>query len=257
MGIWLGTGRNPLAVAKGAVYAFQRKPLFLAFFTGMFGLLVVNWVENRFEEYLALWIPWDYTPFVARFGTDWLLATQRLEWAPLTDLLVYVYVILFPVLPLISIFIYAYHTDLRAVRILFRNFVNTYLVALPFYLFAPVREAWTEGLGVRFLIPSLYPGFEEQFRPWSALDNAFPSLHTSLAITVALVAWRSGYRRFALVLGAIAVVVAFSTLYLGVHWILDMIGGVVLAFGVAAFTKDRAPTRVASSSRRCPSSLSR
>jgi len=117
-------------------------------------------------------------------------------------------------------------------------------VALPFYILMPVKEAWAAAMGIRFLIPEVYPLFEAQYRPLSGLDNCFPSLHTSLALTFALVAWRSGYRRLGIVLSAAAGLVMISTLYLGVHWFLDMLVGVVLAVAASGYMTLPAARRV-------------
>lgn len=61
--------------------------------------------------------------------------------------------------------------------------------------------------------------------------NVFPSLHASLAVTVALIAYRfrGRYGRWHNVAIALATLIAVSTMYLGIHWLTDVIGGVVLA----------------------------
>jgi membrane-associated phospholipid phosphatase len=61
--------------------------------------------------------------------------------------------------------------------------------------------------------------------------NVFPSLHASLAVTVALIAYRfrGRYGRWHTVAILLATLIAISTMYLGIHWLLDVVGGVVLA----------------------------
>jgi membrane-associated phospholipid phosphatase len=192
-------------------------------------MFVVDSVETHFEPWIGSHITWDFTQQLGHAGTNLLLAIQRLEWFPLTHVMTFIYVVAFPLFMLTGLVVYSAHGDWEAAKRLLTGYYLNYLVALPFYIFVPVKEAWAGGMGVRFLIPLIYPGFETQYRPYSGLDNCFPSLHTSLALTYALVAWRCGYRRLAIVLTIGAGLVMFSTLYLGIHWIPDMFAGAALA----------------------------
>lgn len=66
--------------------------------------------------------------------------------------------------------------------------------------------------------------------------NVFPSLHTSLSVTVALLAAR--YRSVApgwLPIASVgAASIAVATMYLGIHWLTDVLFGVLLAAGSVA-----------------------
>lgn len=61
--------------------------------------------------------------------------------------------------------------------------------------------------------------------------NVFPSLHTSLAVTVLLFALltRDEYPLWAAVATILSVSVVVSTMALGIHWLIDVIAGLVLA----------------------------
>lgn len=62
-------------------------------------------------------------------------------------------------------------------------------------------------------------------------SNVFPSLHTSLAITVLIFAWytRKEYPRWLGVCTFFVVSIVISTMYLGIHWAIDVVAGVLLA----------------------------
>jgi len=65
--------------------------------------------------------------------------------------------------------------------------------------------------------------------------NVFPSLHTSLSVTVAALAIRSReqYPYWAVVATIGAASVTVSTMYLAIHWIVDVVAG--FALGLAAY----------------------
>ena len=63
--------------------------------------------------------------------------------------------------------------------------------------------------------------------------NVFPSLHTSLSVTVATFAvlTRGEYPRWTPVALWLSTSVVLATMYLGIHWLTDVIGGIALALG--------------------------
>ncbi|MGE5492002.1 MAG: phosphatase PAP2 family protein [Actinomycetota bacterium] len=227
--VWMATGRNPVGELRSTIRFFRWDARLLGALVAAVAMFVVDSIETYLEPWIGNHVTWDFTQQVGHAGLNLLLAIQRLEWPPLTHVMTFVYVIAFPLLMLSGLVVYSARDDWEAVKRLLTGYYLNYLVALPFYIFVPVKEAWAGNRGIHFLIPQIYPGFETQYRPYSGLDNCFPSLHTSLALTYALVAWRCGYRRLAIVLTIGAGLVMFSTLYLGIHWIPDMLAGAALA----------------------------
>ena len=63
--------------------------------------------------------------------------------------------------------------------------------------------------------------------------NVFPSLHTSLSVTVATFAvlTRDEYPLWTPVALWLSASVVIATMYLGIHWLTDVIGGIALALG--------------------------
>ncbi len=198
-------------------------------------MLVLNALEMRLEPWLGSHLRLDFTPWAASLGATLpvRLQTDAMPW--LTQLFTWAYITVFPLLPLVAVVAFQDRPGRRRfLRDLALIYAINYLVALPFYLTFPVREAWAGGAGIHFLIPSVYPGFNAQYRPMSGLDNSFPSLHSALSLSVFLLAARSGDRRLTMVtaLGAMAIVTA--TFYLGVHWTTDAVAGAALAVAANA-----------------------
>ncbi|MWV63612.1 phosphatase PAP2 family protein [Halorubrum sp. JWXQ-INN 858] len=86
---------------------------------------------------------------------------------------------------------------------------------------------------VTSLLYTFNPDFQALTSEVNENTNVFPSLHTSLAMTVATfgVLTRREYPAWAVISVWIAVSVMVSTMYLGIHWLVDVIGGIGLALG--------------------------
>lgn len=63
-------------------------------------------------------------------------------------------------------------------------------------------------------------------------DASFPSGHTACSFAAAGAVWFAGYRRAGTAAFALAAVIAFSRLYLYVHWPTDVLGGAVLGWAL-------------------------
>ncbi|WJH32566.1 phosphatase PAP2 family protein [Paenibacillus sp. CC-CFT747] len=128
-----------------------------------------------------------------------------------------------------SLGIYTYQKNHKLFYAVCYAMMFNYMIAIPFYLFFPVNEVWYyASTKVEFLMTSVFPTFEQEYRPLSGLNNCFPSLHTSLSVTMAVIAWKSNsvfWRRFTI--GSAAFII-FSIFYLGIHWLTDMCGGLLL-----------------------------
>ena len=83
-----------------------------------------------------------------------------------------------------------------------------------------------------------YPQTQDLTAAVASNTNVFPSLHTSLSVAVVAVAWRSRrtHPRWTPVAAAAAAAVVFSTMYLGIHWLSDVVAGVALGVGSVALS---------------------
>ena len=112
-----------------------------------------------------------------------------------------------------------------------------YLISLPFFLFFPVPERWAYPDSGAVLLSDLWaPELIDLFRPFSGLDNCFPSFHVSLTVVVVGLAflYKLRFRWCALWTGLLIIL---STSVLGIHWLTDIAAG--LATGIIALQAAR------------------
>ncbi len=196
-------------------------------------LLVIgtDLVLTRIDYHITAWLSVDFTaPIAAIEAPAWTLiqraASPALDW-----LFTGAYILLFPQAVIICLVLYTVDRDRPAMRQFLAGFAANYILALPFYLFFPVREAWafsgTDAITLR--MDAAAPVLMQAYRPMSGIDNCFPSLHTSLAVTALLVARDRPRPRLAGFLATVAAATVLSIFYLGIHWITDAAAGVLLA----------------------------
>lgn len=67
-------------------------------------------------------------------------------------------------------------------------------------------------------------------------QNCFPSMHTSIAFAIMLLALREKGPVFKWGMTAYTAAIIFSTLYLDIHWVIDVIAGLAFGFAVVKLT---------------------
>jgi membrane-associated phospholipid phosphatase len=226
-----------LALKRHPLYPFHAAGLFVqellgnrkyaTYFLGIAVILFFNKIEITLENHMNSHS--DFTPFVYEWEGDFVMWVQRLfENGYLTSALVFFYVVVFPALMIASIGIYTYEREFKLYYAVCCALMLNYMIAIPFYLFFPVTEVHAFHPQVRFLMLDAFPTFEQDYRPLSDLDNCFPSLHTSISVSMAAIALRCRNRFWKIAAPLCAATIIFSIFYLGIHWLTDMIGGVVL-----------------------------
>ncbi|GGA41979.1 phosphatase PAP2 family protein [Paenibacillus physcomitrellae] len=228
--IYAGTGRNPLIAAYRFVYELLHSWRFLFVFIAMSCVLLVNKYELKLESLMSSERK-DFTSVFfgieGHFGRDF---QQLFHHVWVSQISAFFYVILLQSVLVASIGIYASQRNKVFLIASCYTVLLNYLIAIPFFLFFPISEVWSYApAGVSFYMLEAFPKFEEIYRPLSGLDNCFPSLHTAISVSMAILAVRSGNRRWAAIACTIAVVIIFSIFYMGIHWLTDMIGGLLLS----------------------------
>jgi membrane-associated phospholipid phosphatase len=227
-----GTGSQPFLPAWRFVKSLIVSRKYLLFFIAVSAILFLNKNELRIEEWLN--ISYDLTPALSSWEGSWQVWLQNTFQSDLlTAISAFFYLVVFQSVMIASVFIYTHNQNMKIYYAFCIALLTNYLVAVPFYLFVPINEVWFVHPQVKFLMLDVFPTFEQDYRSLSGLNNCFPSLHTSISVTMALVASRSGIRRWAIFNWLSAAIIIFSIFYLGIHWFTDMLAGVTLALFAA------------------------
>lgn len=227
--IWISTRRNPFLALVEIGKEMLRSYKFLLLVVAMAGVLALNKYELQIERKMN--ISSDFTSFVFGLEGHFVQSVQHLFYTPwLTPIIVFFYIFMLQSVIAASLGVYLLDNNRLMLYATCYAIIINYAIAIPFYLYLPVNEVWSYApAGVRFVMLDIFPKFEQEYRPLSGLNNCFPSLHTSISVTMALLAFRSGNRRWMVITATTAVIIVFGIFYLGIHWLTDMMGGTLLA----------------------------
>ena len=125
------------------------------------------------------------------------------------------------------------------------NYFVIYLLSVPLYLFfnVEVTSSYISGMDALLYHDSFTLAF---FTDNDPMDNAIPSLHVGLPISLLIINrlhcrklgidfkdWR--HKEFDYFVQFNVIIYLFSIQYLGIHWILDIIPGIILAIITSSF----------------------
>lgn len=238
----MGLKRSPRTILLLAWKYKWHYALFLVFF---FGKNVLDLLNDTVRYSFDL----NFTSVIASYeqGFIWVLQ-NALKNAVLTLVLGLFYLIGYLFINFFAVIFFTYTDDETLANRMALNYLVIYALAIPFYMWIPVQITGHYIEGVDMLLyrgmPTNLPGTNV---PWSAvfyrfftavdpLDNSFPSLHIAMPVSMLIILWRVThtrtewkYRRFFWFLLGMNVIFWFSVVYLGIHWITDIAGGVLLA----------------------------
>ncbi|NEW04526.1 inositol phosphorylceramide synthase [Paenibacillus sp. SYP-B3998] len=227
----LSTRTNPFAIAGSFVQEIFTSRKYLLHFFALVIILFFNKVELWMEQKIDFKA--DFTKSIYLIEGNFVPTIQHFfQQDILTYVSSYFYVVIFPAVMIASIAIYTYQKNYKLFYALCYALMFNYMIAIPFYLFFPVNEVWSFHPNVKLLILDVFPTFEQDYRPLSGLDNCFPSLHTSISVSMAVIAMKSRSTFWKVFVPCSSGFIIFTIFYLGIHWLSDMCAGVVL--GVVA-----------------------
>jgi len=199
--------------------------------------LGVAWVVTQGVNTLAMHfhVPRTFTGLVYAVEGATVAAFQAIAVTPLTVLATGVYLVGFPFVVLFTYFKVKAHDEEQAHRYALAYTVLV-VTAVPFFVLFPVKVSSLYLSTVDPLMYELSPAIQYGIFSTDTLVKAFPSLHTGLSVLAALYA-RKVEGRYANTVTALTVGIVFSTLYLGIHWVIDAVFAVLLVWVAYRFSQ--------------------
>jgi len=198
-------------------------------------VLALNGVVRDIGVELSWIIGVNITGYIYALEGQLVVALQSLRTPPLTAYFAFVYVVGYAFLLSFPVVAYLVHATPRPLYETAVAYAINYGVGLVCYV---AFVAYGPRNFMPELIESLlYTGWPQVQLLTSQVNvntNVFPSLHASLSATVALLAYRhrDAYPRWLAPATFLALSIAVSTMYLGIHWATDVVAG----FGLAALS---------------------
>ena len=205
-------------------------------------------LQGGFERQVQAWHGWDFTPLAWAVEGNLVERFQDAARSPALDaLFVTVYTAGAFLLYFIPFYtLVAMGRGRSALRVAV-TMAGIWAVGIVFYFFFPVYEVWVTagepyGYGqVENVLFERLPSARESDAYWTAINNNFPSLHVALSCGIATALWLARERWLAVPSTAVATGVAIATMYLGIHWAVDVVAGLALAGGAAWLAHRRVP----------------
>lgn len=215
-------------------------------------VMLVMRLENVFDLDITAALGLDWTPHIEAIEGDIVARFQAALRHPALDLFFrFIYVTVYALYHVVAMVGFAVAGKTGMVKRFTVTWTLVYAIALPFYILAPINETWTTNpeYGCYESLEGPYGSFATDTEgvlhdecgdesgivyAISSINNCFPSLHNAFAWALPFLLFKSGWKRLGAFTSVIAFLVTVSTFYLGIHWVIDMVAGVLLAWIVTS-----------------------
>ncbi len=195
-------------------------------------VLLFNRTARETLPSLSWSIGWNLTSTFYEIEGQTVLLFQEYATPELTAYFSYVYVYGYVFVLIFPVVAYFALSDTRPLRELLTAYTLNYTLGLLCYVLviAYGPRNWIPDLVETTMLYNQYPQYQELTGEVNHNTNVFPSLHTSLSATVAMFAYRTrdAYPKWVPVATLLAASVAVSTMYLAIHWAIDVTAGLCL-----------------------------
>lgn len=163
---------------------------------------------------------------------EFILVFRSIAITPITQYFSFIYIYAYAFLLVFPVIMYFTLRDTTTLRRLLAAYALNYTIGVVLYvIFHAFGPRQYLGSDIEWMLYQFEPSYQNLTREVNHYTNVFPSLHTSLSATVMLFALRTReqFPAWAPVASILAVSVWISTMYLGIHWGIDVLAGLGLA----------------------------
>jgi len=212
-------------------------------------LAVVFGVRKVFRQWfwaLSDAVGYEATGLFYAIEGDIAASVQALAPGIAAPYFAFVYMFGYAVVVLGPVVLYLFARSLRHLQTLLVAYTLNYAAATVLYTLVIARGPRIASASTDGVIQEVFPYFTLLTGQINSPQNVFPSLHTSLSVTalVLAVSTRREFPRWFSIAAVLTASIVVSTVYLGIHWFVDIAAGVVLAVGsVWVARRSVVPTR--------------
>jgi tRNA nucleotidyltransferase (CCA-adding enzyme) len=197
-------------------------------------VLVVHLLLVQVDAGITSLLGWDFAPAIAGLEHGFVPSLAKLWNPPLNYFFSIMYIVVHPWMIYFPVLLFILSDEERPAKAMLLAYPLAYLMALPFYLFFPATNVYIY-YGVRSPLFEIFPQLTDLYYNATTPNNTFPSLHVAFALLIANAARFSRNRRYRYFAYFYAVSVCIATLYLNIHWVVDVLGGAAIAGLLAVF----------------------
>ncbi|UOF90573.1 phosphatase PAP2 family protein [Fodinisporobacter ferrooxydans] len=181
-------------------------------------------MHTFFQKYYHYW-NWDKAFTKIPLNNGWPFRLFRPHW--LNVYFAFVYETAFYLNLWVGVIRGFFAKDIKKMfRYMFAGLVLQMIIIYPFYYTVLLQEVWF----VQGDPDLLHRQFSSHAALLSTVADCFPSMHTSTAFAVLLLALRERGKWFKWLMVADCASIIVSTLYNKIHWLLDVLAGMLLAY---------------------------
>jgi membrane-associated phospholipid phosphatase len=198
----------------------------------MVAVVILHLIEiNLFDPYLTNLLNSDYTNIMQIIENGVVYWFSQHRTPVVVTFFVFIYIGVYPFTLWFSPLYFLLTNNKKAMKSLASGLIMIYFIALPFYLFFPITNVYTF-YGLTSALETVIPGIEQFFYSTTTYNNCFPSLHVAMTLLIAKSISITKNKKFTYFAYFCSISVIISVLYLAIHWITDVIGGIILALSI-------------------------